>query len=569
MVRKFKILGLFLTMFWMFGLVSLASEDSRIEQINGEMPEIDVYFYADEMPESVTIELEGEIMTSATITDTSESITNHFFLVDCSTSISTAQMNAVKTALTDFVNQKDSDDTVTLIGFGTTIDVLVDTETDSNTIIDAVNTLAANQSDTLFFDSLAKAAAMAEELPEMERCVLYVFSDSVDYNLGGYTESEVENLLNNAGLPLYGFGFDSGNKEDLDNFGALTRATGGAISVVNAENLVETFQNVVEETNSVYIASFTACTNILPSKGAVATITIDETKYAWTTNITEYIPDDIVPEILSVTQLDNGTVEVQFSEDVSGANVTDNFIVKDSGSVVVAVTSAVYDQELHMSTITFASMPETGTICISTSNINDISQDANLVITSVELEYVNLTAVDETEIEAVDNKEDMTGAYVAMILLVIVIATIIIVVVIAKRKKIQEEETLQSYNMDTEMQNFSLAGESGKAHFQAEQESQKKIILEVANISGVSNQVELAIAQTLFVGRSNICDVVFDDIKMSRQHFVLEDSGEFFTITNLSQGGTVLNGVPLNGTRPIRYGDVIEAGAQRIVFKTI
>ncbi|MFI3172706.1 MAG: FHA domain-containing protein [Eubacteriales bacterium] len=573
MVRRLAKIGIHVCLFLMLGMTAFASENNRVEQLNGEMPNIEVYFYSEESPQEATLELNKEIITATSITSVEESTNHHFFLVDCSGSISYTQMEAIKTAISTFIIDKNAQDTVTLISFGTTVDVLIDAQTDVTMINETVASLEANQNDTLFFDSLAKAATLSEELPEMDRCLLYVFSDSVDYNLGGYTEDEVENLLNNAGLPLYGFGFESGTKESLDNFGALARATGGEIAIINEDNLITTFEETVEEIHSAYIAKFVASTNILPTRGEAATLTIDNNvAYEMNTNITEYISDELAPEIISATQLENGTVEVVFSENVSGANIADNFIVKDSGGTVIPVSASVYEEEKQMATLTFVAMPETGTIQIATNHINDISQDENLIANTMDLEYTNTAAEkesikNESTVEVVV-QESMTGAYIGMLILVMILAVIIIIIVTQKRKKIQDDiEACDDQRRNTDLQQRQLAGETGKAHFQMEEGKQKLVVLEVSNISGASNRVELAIAQTMFIGRSDICDVVFDDIKMSRQHFVIEDTENGFTITNLSQGGTLLNGIQINNTRPLRYGDVIEAGNQRIVFK--
>jgi pSer/pThr/pTyr-binding forkhead associated (FHA) protein len=68
------------------------------------------------------------------------------------------------------------------------------------------------------------------------------------------------------------------------------------------------------------------------------------------------------------------------------------------------------------------------------------------------------------------------------------------------------------------------------------------------------------------VGRHALCDIVLDDITVSRHHAEVERDGEKFTIADLRS----LNGTYVNGERveqaELTSGDALQIGRFRLVF---
>ena len=74
-------------------------------------------------------------------------------------------------------------------------------------------------------------------------------------------------------------------------------------------------------------------------------------------------------------------------------------------------------------------------------------------------------------------------------------------------------------------------------------------------------ELKITINGSAMAGRSDDCDIYFDDPKMSRQHFALETDGNDVYITDLeSSNGTLVNGVRLNRIRKLLPNDEITAG---------
>ena len=70
------------------------------------------------------------------------------------------------------------------------------------------------------------------------------------------------------------------------------------------------------------------------------------------------------------------------------------------------------------------------------------------------------------------------------------------------------------------------------------------------------------------LGRSRDCDVVLDDVNVSRRHAEVRPSGGSWMVNDLgSTNGIKVNGRRADGPQSIRSGDVIELGTSRVTFE--
>jgi hypothetical protein len=70
------------------------------------------------------------------------------------------------------------------------------------------------------------------------------------------------------------------------------------------------------------------------------------------------------------------------------------------------------------------------------------------------------------------------------------------------------------------------------------------------------------------VGRSRDCDIVLDDVGISRRHAEIRPQQEGWTIVDLgSTNGVVINGTRARGQQPLRPGDKLELGSTEITFE--
>ena len=95
----------------------------------------------------------------------------------------------------------------------------------------------------------------------------------------------------------------------------------------------------------------------------------------------------------------------------------------------------------------------------------------------------------------------------------------------------------------------------------------RKIWLTITDRAGAIKDVEWNVEGSLFVGRSNICNIYFDDDRLSKQHFVVEVNKMGCYIEDLeSTNGTYVNGVKITNRRMLLDGDIITAGREKFVF---
>jgi len=76
------------------------------------------------------------------------------------------------------------------------------------------------------------------------------------------------------------------------------------------------------------------------------------------------------------------------------------------------------------------------------------------------------------------------------------------------------------------------------------------------------------IKKNLIVGRSSACDVSFDDVELSRQHFCLSlEDGNLYIADLKSLNGTTVNGSQLQEKKRLDPGAMIEAGSMKIIVR--
>lgn len=77
---------------------------------------------------------------------------------------------------------------------------------------------------------------------------------------------------------------------------------------------------------------------------------------------------------------------------------------------------------------------------------------------------------------------------------------------------------------------------------------------------------------SIIIGRASFCDIYFDDLKMSGQHFaLLVQNGDIFLSDLNSTNGTFVDGKPVEAgpevTVPVANGSTIEAGSVTFVIR--
>ena len=189
--------------------------------------------------------------------------------------------------------------------------------------------------------------------------------------------------------------------------------------------------------------------------------------------------------------------------------------------------------------LTFEESLYTGDYTLSCNNICDDTQEQNKLTKSYDFSFEGLD-------EGKEKTKEFVKSYwwIAVIVLVVVIGLIVVIIVKKKPGKVIEVDPTDMLKADT-----------------------KLIQLTITDRAGTIKDVEWNVEGSLFVGRSEMCNIFFDDERLSKQHFVIEVTKMACYIEDLeSTNGTFVNGVKVTSKRMLLEGDKITAGRETFVF---
>ena len=160
---------------------------------------------------------------------------------------------------------------------------------------------------------------------------------------------------------------------------------------------------------------------------------------------------------------------------------------------------------------------------------------------------------DNFKFTGLDEKSEQTKQFVrsywwiALIALVLIIGVIVIIITKRKPGKVVEINPDDLLKADSKLIRLTITDRAGKIQ-----------------------DVEWNVEGSLFIGRSDICNIYFDDERLSKQHFVIEVTKMACYIEDLeSTNGTFVNGVKMTNRRMLLDGDIITAGREKFVFHTM
>ncbi len=543
---------------------SVFAEGITIEQVISARPDISVYGdfdFADlsQITASATIGEEKLNFTDARSLGEDEGIL-YMFLVDCSTSISRGQMSTIKTALKDFVNNsKTANDRVCVISFGLQTDVLCDGNTSDADVINAIDKLNNNQDGTVLFDAIDKAVEISSvsdsTLPR--RKVAVIISDADDFNVGGHTVEEIIDLASTSSLPFYSLGLNTGSKTGLDTFGQISRASGAKIVVASASSIPSDLSDIIADIKDCDVINFSADGNVISGKQQLFNLSVFSGGKTYTASRTvsdlQWSEDTQAPFVTGYAQLAPNIIKLTFSEDVLGADNTSAYSIRKN-SKNIQLLSASYEKSTHSATLTFASTPVSGKYKIQFFAITDNSMEKNAVADAyyeVKIKGRNILLAGIAVL--------FTDFWWVLLILFIIAACLICYFILQKRNGLVFVNGKFSFGDKVKV----------KVKHDAPPKNHK-LLLDIKDTSGTVTQLDLTITSSMIFGRSNMCDITFDDPKLSRQHFAIEARDSFFTVTNLSQtNGTLVNGIRMNQPRRLQEGDKIFAGQTEINIRKL
>lgn len=547
-----KIIGLLLTGMCLMLPFNVYAQSCEIEQISLHMPDVRVYYRSDQQEQNYEAYLGGEALNydkSAQFSELNEGV-DYYILLDISASIPDSQFANIKDGIINFISSKGEKDKCVLLTFGDESNVVLNGSENLQDAAAVVQGLQNKDMETVLFQTLVKTADMIDQAAQTEekRRVIITITDGEDCVTGQATSNEAVSELNHKGIPMYAIAVDVGKEEYINSFGELARNTGGTLSIFNSGTCLDLMNQIRNTVQDSYVAFFHSDTNVASNTREDLTVKFLDQQVTDTKEViaTRWIPDTEAPQVVQWEKEGDNELKLTFSEKVLNADNLADYKVERDGEAV-AVDSVFYsEKETPYAVLTFKDKLYTGNYQINFSGITDCSMEKN-----------GITNMDSFDLDGAKKGKSTTFwiILIAGIAAVVVVGVVIVVVVTYKKVKknkgviyVDGKATLAS-NVDV------------KQHVSVVNLPQKTVTFLMKDQINGKCELKVTINGSAMAGRSDDCDIYFDDPKMSRQHFALETDGNDVYITDLeSSNGTLVNGVRLNRRRKLLPNDEITAG---------
>lgn len=543
---------------------------NRLEQVYINMPEVRFYFSGDreQTKENLTAYLGEEQLElqQLQIFSETEAGVNYYLLLDVSASITKSEFGGIAEALSEFCETVRPQDHVTCITFGEDVETLF--ELDGQKLMDGQATellcqMTNPDQETLLYEAINQMAELCESVPASAcmRRVALVITDGEDFATGKATRDEALAHLQESGIPVYGFVAESSDQSELNAFGEFSRSTGGYLTILEKGAEQYGLEAVREEILQSYEAVFVADSNVVSNEfvSAVLQFGTEGEKQQLKVMQERWISDTEAPEISEVSVESAKQIKVIFTEAVTGAEAADNYRLKsETASLIPAFASPGSDGKSVV--LSFAEDIPGGSYQLECSNIVDCSMEKNLLEEEASVEIETVMEMAETPpIEEKSNFwKDYGWLFVLAVLAILAAAALSAVKRLKKRKVI--------LTMDGKAVLSDNVAVSHHVSIEKKQLEEKMVYFHVL---GQKEEIPINIQKSMIVGRSSVCELVFDDPALSRQHFALELKNGSIMIQNLSQSGfTEVNGMKLDtSARRLRSGDEIHAGQIKMTIR--
>ncbi len=479
------------------------------------------------------------------------------YMVDTSQSMKKSQMKAIKRGLRRARTELREMDRFALMEFGgEPVYRLQGSETLEQAMA-AIDALDNKKLYTPLYDAIDMVINKVggERDVEPRRKVIIVVTDGSDYDQGGVTYDEILRKIGESNIPIYGVApRNRKRKEKLDKLGILCRESSAELRLGTDKELDELMRETVQSIVSCYVIEWRADSNNVGRTFERLQLQIGEGEVVHdlgkTLMVDKWMPDDTIPRIKDdlVEKLTEDSIGFTFNEPVLNAGDLENYIVKDQDGKTLALKDVTYEDEGQRCEILFEETVYSGDYTLEFAGVTDDTMERNKVEDA------------SFHFEGRSPTFGKIGRAVRVYWWVVAIAALAIVMACAyflvkKQGGIVKLDGKMSFGSNIEQ----------KLHMMTSQT--RKVKLVVTDRTGSTTETSWNVDGSIFVGRSSICNLYFDDDGLSRQHFVIEATEKGCFLSDLdTTNGTFINGVRVYKSRQLSQGDVITAGREKIVF---
>ena len=419
-------------------------------------------------------------------------------LIDNSISIREGHRQFISALLFDIVDNRQSNELITISTFSDRIENVIKSSTDNEAIRNAITQIVYRDQETYLTDILYElfSGFSGVEGDTFRRIV--IVSDGVDNKAIGYTKDELNTIIKENPCPIYSLGCSTGrNNEELKNMFALSRMTGGTAFLVDEMN---------------------------DSKEAVAGILESNRTLRVTVQLAE--------------------------EDMDGTEKAVRIRVNSFGSVDNSFQTKMPFVE-----------SDNDSISVETEHIlEDVDETEKEALTEKKWEETTAVIEESEEESEPDNSVPRRKVFLFIVIIIfgLMLAAVAARLLIAKKKKtnitydVVDDQRTERIS-DDEAQTERLDDErtmilvNSYIALKDEEHPKKKY------------QAELGGSVT--VGRSMECEIVINDDSVSRKHCCFFSRGSKVMVQNLSQmNGTVVDGTKITDICEVVNGTKLKLG---------
>ncbi len=571
------------------------------EQAKGKAPNVKVYMTGEDMTsesavsgsvEDIALTQSGDIKT---FDETGESL-RYIILFDNSGSINKVQFDEAKNQLKNLRQNMKNNDEMLLYTVGT-IDVSSDktdvfgrtalaSETDKveddNLLIDDIEYISSRDGKTILYKSINQVIEEQSSQTSIDslRTVILIITDGEDDSddINGRDNDKDTTLTNviNSSIPVYGILLNNTAKVSNEEKIIFTKN-----QILNPDNGHGYYCNCSDDPTVEKVdEGFADIDSILRKGTYVVNLVTDNNKTTvgkkelnLTVNnqsinpvildYSDYEQDKDAPTISGNIKKESRNSITFTLDDTNGVNDKDasdatHYSIqmksegkdkekdKDKEGKVWTIDQVNVNRNGTAVTVTLTLKEDdlyNGDYTLTIDGIKDESQDQNAMV-KVKGEF----SVDDGLDAKSEARKEFIQKYWWILLIVLIVTIGIIIIIIAKKKAVKIINKEVDY---------------GKIN----QSDSMLVRLTITDRTGTVKDVEWNIEGSLFVGRSDICNIFFDDDRLSKQHFVLEVNKTGCYIEDLeSTNGTFVNGVKMTNRRLLLDGDIITAGREKIEF---
>lgn len=427
-------------------LLSTPALAVTIEQAQAVMPRIDVYFYEDGgdltglTEDDVTASLDGLPLEVKELSKSEQGIF-YVYMLDVSGSIPAAHFSAARDAIKSAYGRLREQDALALIAFGDEVTPLLRGGESRTKVMEALDSLAADDANTRFYDAMDALVELVAATEEMRR-VAVVISDGMDDAQDGTTREELEAKLQSSGVSVSAMCVDTAPEMSVESFREVIETSGGGLYTFSAAEAGAILQSLLERLDGGWLLRLEADSNIADGRTGELSMTFGESVSAiCPVAVERWTPDETPPAIRSAKyDPQRGVITVTYSEPVAGADEVNAYALMATDGAEVGISGVEWTGEAYVLTLA-GTMPESGAVTLSVDGPADVSMEQNPLAPYTETVYSALSeSPDETAGTKPEPLIDTSTIIMIAAAVVLVAAAVFLIIRMTKKKSAPKQK---------------------------------------------------------------------------------------------------------------------------------